>query len=340
MLDVIELAAGLALLLFAGDLLVKGSVAAGLRFNIPPIIIGLTIVAFGTSAPELFVTIQASIENAPGIAIGNVVGSNIANILLVLGLPALLAPMGDDSLETQRNYKIMIVVTMIAVVLFSFSPLTWWQGALLLSLLGLFLLNLYRSAMTARAGGGEPHFDEIDEADPRMPGWRVALFILAGVVGLPLGADFAVEAARSIATDAGVSEEAIGLTLVALGTSLPELATTVMAAVRRRGDVAIGNVIGSNVFNLLCILGVAATLDDINVPEEFFSLNIWVMVASAAALAPFVLTRRKMGRTVGAVFLAAYAAYVATALTQQPAAAAQPGSAEPITSAERSTAAL
>lgn len=317
MLDLIELAIGLVLLLLAGDFLVRGAVAAGLRFNVPPLIIGLTVVAFGTSAPELFVTIQASIDGAPGIAVGNVVGSNIANILLVLGLPALLAPMGDDSTETRRNYVIMCAATVVTVGLLAFSPLTWWQGALLLSMLGLFLLRTYRCAMDARAGA-KPHFDEIDEADPQMPGWRIAGLVLIGIVGLPFGANLAVNAARSIAVDAGVSDEAIGLTLVALGTSLPELATTVMAAVRKRGEVAIGNVIGSNVFNLLCILGVAATLDEITVPKAFYELNMWVMIASAAALAPFVLTRRKMGRAVGAVFLAAYAAYVALALTAEP----------------------
>ncbi|MCI4663980.1 MAG: calcium/sodium antiporter [Neomegalonema sp.] len=340
MLDAIELAIGLTILLFAGDLLVKGAVAAGLRFNVPPILIGLTIVAFGTSAPELFVTIQASIENAPGLAVGNVVGSNIANVLLVLGLPALLAPMGDHSAETQRNYKIMCAATLLSVVLLAISPLSWWQGLLLLGGLGLFLYDVYRHAMAARATGGEPHFDEIDEADTSMPGWKVAALVAVGVIGLPLGAHLAVESARSLAASAGVSDEAIGLTVIALGTSLPELATTVMAAIRKRGDIAIGNVIGSNVFNLLCILGVAATLDSIPVPADFYTLNIWVMVASAAALAPFVLSDRRMSKTVGAVFLASYVAYIAAAFATQRIEKPSPSaSAAPETSIKRPVAA-
>ena len=314
-MDVVQLIAGLIILLFAGDLLVKGAVAAGLKFGIAPIVIGLTIVAFGTSAPELFVTIQASIEGAPGLAVGNVVGSNIANILLVLGLPALLSPMGDHSTETQENYYFMMGATVLCVFLLSGPQLFSWQGVLLLSLLGVFLFRIYVKAMASRKVGGEPHFDEIDEADVDMEGWKVAGLILVGVVGLPLGAHLAVEGARSLASTFGVSDETIGLTVVALGTSLPELATTVMAAVRNRGDVAIGNVIGSNVFNILCILGVAATLDDIPVPEEFFSLNMWVLVLSAIALAPFVLTHLRMTRPIGVVFVAAYVAYIAAAFS-------------------------
>ena len=319
-MDFAQAAVGMMLLLVAGDLLVRGAVSAGLRYGIPAILIGLTIVAFGTSAPELVVTINASIEGVPGLALGNVIGSNIANVLLVLGLPALLAPMGDHSEETKRNYWIMMMVTIVAVGLcYYYSPLTWWQGAMLLSLLALFLYDTYRSAMAARAEHGLdsnlPGAEEMEEADPSMPVWKIAGLIGLGVVGLPVGAELTIDAAREIASDYGVSDEAIGLTLIALGTSLPELATTVMAAVRGRADVAIGNVIGSNVFNLLCILGVAASLDDISVPQEFLSLNLWVMLASAIALAPFVLTHRKVNRVAGGVFVTAYIIYLAMVLT-------------------------
>lgn len=315
-MDFIQAAVGLTLLFAAGDLLVRGAVSAGVKLRIPAVLVGLTIVAFGTSAPELFVTIQASIQGAPGIALGNVIGSNIANVLLVVGLPALLAPMGDDSSETRRNYVIMMLVTVVTVLLCFNAPLTWWQGALLLSLLAMFLFDTYRSAMVARAKGdlsaGTP--DEMEDADPDMPAWKVIGLLAIGVIGLPIAAQMTVGAAKNIASAYDISNEAIGLTMIALGTSLPELATTVMAAVRRRADVAIGNVIGSNVFNLLCILGVAASLDDIPVPDEFLSLNLWIMVGAALALAPFVLTKLKVGRLAGGVFVSAYVAYILVVL--------------------------
>ncbi len=252
----------------------------------------------------------------PGIAIGNVVGSNIANVLLVVGLPALLHPLGDHSTETRRNYLIMVVVTIAAVALCYQAPLTWWQSALLLGGLGLFLLDTYRCAMAARRAGEDctPGLEEIEDADPTLPRWKIGGLIVLGFIGLPLGADLAVSAARNIATSYGVSDEAIGLTLIALGTSLPELATTLMAAIRGRADIAIGNVIGSNVFNLLCILGVAAALDEIHVPETFLTMNLWVMLLSALALAPFIWMRADVGKLAGGLFVAAYVAYTVLVL--------------------------
>lgn len=315
--DLAQVAAGLVLLLVAGDMLVRGAISAGLKLRVPAIIIGLTIVAFGTSAPELFVTIQATLEGAPGIAVGNVIGSNIANVLLVLGVPALLAPISDHSDTTKRNYEIMMGVTLVTVALCMFSPLTWWQGALLLAMLGGFLIYNYRCALTARsASGGEPGADmeELEDGDPSLPNWKVAALIIGGLIGLPIGADFIVAGAQGVARDFGVSEEAIGLTLVALGTSLPELATTIMAAMRGRADVAIGNVIGSNVFNLLCILGVAASMGAIEIPAETFRMNLLIMIAAAAALAPFVWLRYNLGKVTGGAFVVAYALYVSLAM--------------------------
>ncbi len=355
MLDYIQAAFGLLALFLAGDLLVRGAVSAGLRLQIPVIIIGLTIVAFGTSAPELFVTVQASINGTPGIAVGNVVGSNIANVLLVIGLPALLSPLGDSSMETKRNYMIMIGVTFVAVAFVFFhqvetetgfaASLTFWHGLALLSLLALFLYDTYRSSVSSRAEADAelgaaahldapsapreavaaemPHdveFEEISDADPNMPVWKIAGLILIGIVGLPLGAWLTVDSATRIAASAGLSDELIGLTLVAIGTSLPELATTVMAAVRGRADVAIGNVIGSNIFNLLAILGVAAMLDDLSVPMAFVQTNFLVMVLSSLALAPFIWLNRDVGRLWGGVFVFFYVAYVAF-LLQPPATA-------------------
>ncbi|MEM9724004.1 MAG: calcium/sodium antiporter [Pseudomonadota bacterium] len=313
--DMALVAAGLVLLLAAGDILVRGAITAGLKMRVPAIIIGLTIVAFGTSAPELFVTVQATIDGAPGIAVGNVIGSNIANVLLVLGVPALLAPIGDHSPATKRNYEIMLGVTLVTVALCMFSPLTWWQGSLLLTMLVGFLIYNYRVAMATPDGGapgeeGDHGIEELEDADPDMPNWKVAMLIIGGLVGLPIGASFIVDGASGIASNFGVSDATIGLTIVALGTSLPELATTVVAAMRGRTDVAIGNVIGSNVFNLLCILGVAASLGSIEIPPETFRLNLLVMIAAALALAPFVWLQINMSKIIGGAFVGAYAIYM------------------------------
>jgi cation:H+ antiporter len=214
----------------------------------------------------------------------------------------------------------MMFVTVVSIGLCYFAPLTWWQSALLLGGLVLFLFDTYRCAMSARRAGLEctPGLDEIEDADPGMPVWKIVGLIVIGFVGLPVGADLAVSASRNIALSYGVSEEAIGLTLIALGTSLPELATTFMAAIRGRADIAIGNVIGSNVFNLLCILGVAAALDDIHIPQTFLNMNLWVMLLSAAALAPFIWMRANVGRLAGGAFVMAYIAYVAAVLHPTP----------------------
>jgi cation:H+ antiporter len=316
--DFIEASFGLLLLFLAGDLLVRGAVSAGLRLQIPAIVIGLTIVAFGTSAPELFVTVTSSIAGSPGIAVGNVVGSNIANVLLVIGLPAILRSLGDNSQETKRNFIIMIGATIVAMLLMVQGQTRWIDGVILLSLLGVFLFDAYRTSMISRreaiAKGRDVDpdhdFEEINDADPEMPVWKIVGLIAAGLIGLPCGADLTVTAASRIAEQAGFSKEVIGLTLVAIGTSLPELATTVMAAVRGRADVAVGNVIGSNIFNLLCILGVAAVLDPLIINSEFLWLNLPIMAFAAIILAPYIWLDRSVGRISGVFFTAAYVIYL------------------------------
>lgn len=318
MLDYVYVAIGLFLLFVAGDALVRGSVSAGLRLNIPAILIGLTIVAFGTSAPELFVTIQASLAGEPEIAVGNVVGSNIANVLLVLGLPALLGPMSDHSASTQRNYLIMLGVTAVAVVMAMTAPLTYWHGVTLLGLLGLFLWSTYLESIQARRSGHDAALEEevAEEGDPTMPWWKIGGLVLAGLIGLPLGADLTVDSGIVIAQRFGLSEATIGLTLVAIGTSLPELATTLVAAIRGRADVAMGNVIGSNIFNLLCILGIAATLDNLEISADFIALNFTLMSVAALVLLPFIFGGRSIGRITGGVFVALYCGYLVVLLNQ------------------------
>ncbi|QDY69761.1 calcium/sodium antiporter [Qingshengfaniella alkalisoli] len=300
--------AGLTLLIIAGDFLVKGAVNLSLRLGIPAMIVSLTVVAFGTSAPELLISIDAVRKNLPGIALGNVVGSNTANILLVLGIPAMLAGLNTGRCNTRESYVTMVVVSVLFVGLCFTGSLNWMTGIFMLVI---FAFLLGKQIHDARAHRRQAKMQGAPEgADPGMSWGKIALFIVVGLIGLPVGADLLVESSVRIARNFGISETVIGLTLVAVGTSLPELATTVAAAFRRNADVALGNVIGSNVFNLIAILGIASLFGTIPVPPEFLRTDLWVMLGSSLLLIPFVFMGWNMKRLAGIVLTGAYIAYL------------------------------
>ncbi|MFD2740247.1 calcium/sodium antiporter [Sulfitobacter aestuarii] len=309
---------GLVILLFAGDALVKGAVNLSLRLGVPALIVSLTIVAFGTSAPELLVSIKAVLDNAPGIALGNVVGSNTANILLVLGIPALLATMHTSACSTRKTYNQMIAASILFIVLAFRGVFDWLSGLVLLGGLAYMLWDAFGDAKDHRRAGAiadnsgpeEEEEEEVEGADPDMPGWKVGTYLLLGLVGLPLGADLLVRNATIIAQTYGISDTVIGLTLVAIGTSLPELATTVMAALRRQADVALGNVIGSNMFNLLAIIGITSFIGKIEVDPEFLRFDLWVMLGASLLLIPFVYLGRDITRRWGIALSAFYGLYI------------------------------
>lgn len=307
-------ALGLVILLLAGDALVKGAVNLSLRLGVPALIVSLTIVAFGTSAPELLIAIKAVQDNAPGIALGNVVGSNTANILLVLGIPALMATLHTSECNSRKTYFFMIIASVLFIALAFRGVFDLLAGSVLLFGLGLVLLDAFRDARQHQRDG-QFDVDELEEADPDMPYWRVTLYLVLGLIGLPLGANLLVENASIIARIYGVSDTVIGLTLVAVGTSLPELATTVMAALRRQADVALGNVIGSNMFNLLAIVGIATFFGNIPVDLSFLDFDLWVMLAASLLLIPFVLLGKDINRIWGVGLTGLYAVYVAVILT-------------------------
>jgi len=317
-MDAILLTLGLVILVGAGDALVRGAVALSLQFGIPAIIISATVVAFGTSAPELLISVQAALHDAPGIALGNVVGSNIANVLLVLGIPALIVPIAGCGPGAHRSLYLMLGATVLFSALVLGGTIFWW-GGLALVLVAVFMV--WDSVRMARAARAKPNHDELDElleledVDPDMARWKVLLLIAVGIVGLPIGAHFLIVGARAIALDFGISEATIGLTVVAIGTSLPELATTVMATLRRHADVAIGNVIGSNIFNITAVIGAAALTAPLAVPEEIASRDLWVMIGATLLLTPFVLGCRRIGRRAGGVFMLLYGVYIYYALT-------------------------
>ncbi|MEM1343332.1 MAG: calcium/sodium antiporter [Pseudomonadota bacterium] len=312
--DFAALGAGLAVLVLAGDLLVRGAVALSLRFGLSPIVVSATIVAFGTSAPELLISVQAALEGAPGIALGNVVGSNIANVWLVLGVPALIAPLAAIGADAHRNTWFMIGATTVFSALVLNGTIGLWGGLLLLAITAAMVGDALRLAF-ANNGAEAESIAEIEDVDPHMAPWKIAGLIVAGLVGLPFGAHLLVDGAQAIARDLGVSEAVIGVTIVAVGTSLPELATTVAAALRNQADVAIGNVVGSNIFNLTAIIGTAALFAPLGVPQEILSRDLWVMLAATALLLPYVLLNRKICRWTGVAFLAAYAAFTWAAAT-------------------------
>ena len=302
---------GLLILLLAGDALVKGAVNLSLRVGIPALIVSLTIVAFGTSAPELLISVKAALEGVPGIALGNVVGSNTANVLLVLGIPALITVMHTSTCDTRKSYAQMMVSTLLFIVLAWRGVFDWVAGILLLLALSWILFTQVMAALAhRRAGQADAELEEPEGADPDMPWWKIIFFLVLGLIGLPLGADLLVDSAREIALMYGVPDTVIGLTLVAIGTSLPELATTVMAALRKQADVAIGNVIGSNMFNLLAIIGIASVIAPMPVDPGLLHFDIWVMLGASLILIPFVFFGRDLGRAWGALLSALYVGYV------------------------------
>jgi len=309
----LELFGGLTWLLLAGDLLVRGSVALARRAGIPPVVVGLTIVAFGTSAPELVISVSSALKGIPELAMGNVVGSNIANVLLVLGLPALFAPTLCDQQNIGWDLILMLAASALFTAFCFLGPLGPVKGVVLL--IGIAAVLVRAGHQTTRDPAAQAAAAEELERVLGLPSRRrmIVLFLVLGCVGLPLGADLMVGGAVQIAESLGVSNTVIALSIVALGTSLPELATTVVAAYHRNADVAVGNIIGSNLFNLLAIIGVTAIVAPapIPIPPTLLHFDLWVMLAAALALSYLVWVQGSIGRWAGAALFAGYVTYMA-----------------------------
>jgi len=308
------LIAGIICLIIAGDLLVRGAAALARHWGIPALIVGLTIVAFGTSAPEMVVSIQAVMQGAGTLASGNVVGSNIANVLLALGLPALIAAIPTNMPGVGRNSLIALAASVIFIALaFIQNPLQTWQGAILFGGILIYLTYMFR---LAKQGADDPilaEMTEIEEGENGLPAniMKSGLFVLIGLIGLAIGGDLIVKNAVNIAGVMGVSETVIGLTIVAIGTSLPEVATVMVAAYRGHSEVAIGNVLGSNIFNVFAVLGAASLAGPVGIDKEIFVFDFWVMLATMIVLLAFVMRRLPIGRKTGFVFLMGYGLYLA-----------------------------
>lgn len=294
------LLAGLLFLVVSGDALVRGAVALAERLGVPALIVSLTLVGFGTSAPELFVSLQAALEGEPEIAIGNVIGSNIVNVLLILGLPALFIGVDATRTDGRASFAIMLGAALLFGVLALDGSLGRLDGAILLAGLGAMILHTVRSGR------------EVPPEEAPAGGLSAAVtagLLVAGLVGLPLGAHFFIGAAVDLAEAFAIPDEVIGLTLVAAGTSLPELSATAIAAWRRKPDVAIGNVIGSNIFNILGILGVTALAVPMPVPGRIMAADFWIMLATTLLLVPAVFAGMRFSRPAGAVLTGLYGGY-------------------------------
>lgn len=308
----VQLFIGLVLLLGGGEALVKGSVVVARRLGVSPLLIGLTLVGFGTSTPELVASLRAALIGSPGIAIGNVVGSNVANILLILGLSAVIVPLAPTKEAFRRDGAVLIGASMLMLAVVLLGRIGRETGLVFLGLLAAYTVYTYFTERRTHGAAARVHEAEAEQAMPRreLPLWAGVLLATGGIAAVVLGANLLIVAAVEIARAAGLSEVVIGLTLVAVGTSLPELATSVMAAARRHGDVAFGNIVGSNIFNILGIAGVTAVVTPIPVPPEIATLDVWVMLAAALFLVLFAATGWRVQRWEGGALLGAYAAYL------------------------------
>lgn len=307
---------GILLLTGGGEALIRGSLAAAKRLGVSPLLSGLLIVGFGTSAPELVVSIDAAISGRPDIAVGNVVGSNIGNSLLILGLCALITPLAVKPLVLRRDGFMVVVASALFLLLVGGSALVQLDAAILLFALLLYLVWAYRTERSGAVPSAELHVAESEEVTtlPTQT-WQIIGAILFGLALLIVGSQVLLRGATGIATSFGVSEAVIGLTLVAIGTSLPELSISVIAAFRRHADVAIGNILGSNIFNVLGILGISALLQSLPIHPRILQFDQWVLMGTALLLFVFLYTGRRLTRLEGGILLFGYGVYLTVSFT-------------------------
>lgn len=308
--------AGLGLLVVGGDFLVRASVGLSFKLKLSKLVIGMTVVSFATSAPELLVSLQAALDGVSDIALGNVIGSNIANIGLVLGITAIISPLAVDKDFYKLNWPMMMLLSF---VLYYFLKndliLTAIEGGIMFAALVVFLFVLIRSSRKST----KANTDEVDDSLAVVSNFKIVVWLLIGAAGLYFGSDWLVEGAKQLATSIGISDYAISVTVIAIGTSVPELAASVIAALKKEKALSLGNLIGSNIFNIASVLGLTAIIKPIVVnPEtpEILSTNIWWMIAFAAILIPFIIIpkRFEIGRIKGVILFGAYLFFIYTAL--------------------------
>ena len=301
---------GLVLLLIGGELLVRGAVSSAKALGVSPLLIGLTLVGFGTSTPELVTSVTAALNGSPGIAVGNVVGSNIANILFILGLSAVIYPMAVNPKGFKRDALMVSAAALACMGVVLYGRMGMLMGFAFIASLLAYVVFVYLQEM--RAPDEAAVVAEHRAEDARKGPGSMALSLAMAVGGIAItifGAGFLVDGSIALAKNLGISDTIIGLTIVAVGTSMPELVTSVMAALRKHADVAYGNIVGSNIFNVLFILGATSIIQPIDMPRQIATFDIWVMLAATGLLVYFARTGAKLQRWEGWVFMACYAAY-------------------------------
>jgi cation:H+ antiporter len=325
LIETVSLLGGLALLVGGGEALIRGAVTLARRLGISPLIIGLTIVGFGTSAPELVVSVLAAAAGSPGLALGNVVGSNMANMMLILGIAALILPLAVHRDALRRDGLMMVCATVALLIVGATGRMEAGHGVLTIAALGLYIFGtIWTDRRKSTSEIAAMHRDEAESYDQLLPGkgWSVALAIAGGIVALAGGAHLAVVGASGIAGRFGVPDEVIGLSVVAIGTSLPELAAAISAARARHADVCVGNVIGSNIFNLLGIAGAASLAAPLPFSPMMVGFDLWALLAVSLLLFFFMATGRIITRWEGGALLALYILYMLWHFAVPPAGAA------------------
>lgn len=307
----LSILAGLAMLAVGGDLLVRGASSAARRLGVSPLLIGLTLVGFGTSTPELVTSLQAAFAGSPGIAIGSVVGSNISNSLLILGLVALIAPLAVNRTAFRRDAIALILATGALTWAILQGRLTREMGYAAIGALAAYIFVVWLMERKKPDAEAERIEDQAAEPSKGAPNLWIALPLVAAGIAITIyGANLLVGGAIELARGLGVSDTLVGLTIVAVGTSLPELVTSGMAAARKQGEVALGNVIGSNLYNILGILGATAAIKPVDVPPEIARLDIWVLAVATLLMVLFARRLGKITRAEGFLLVAGYVAYV------------------------------
>lgn len=305
--DIGLLVLGLAILIVGGELLVRGAVGFAKSFSISPLVIGMTVVSFGTSAPELLVSVQSAVNGNPGIAIGNVVGSNIANIALVLGLTVIIFPIIPGRPTKRIDWPMMMLATILFFV-FSFDGIIeFWEGLVLFLILLIFTTLLIRKSIKETA---EDPIVDSEEEEKKVSFWLSWVYLLAGLGGLYFGSEWLVGGAVGIARSMEMEEHIIGLTIVAFGTSAPELVASTVAAYRKQTDISLGNLVGSNIFNIMAVIGITGMVAPVKVEEEVLHYDFWWMGGVAIGLGAMLYIGAKIGRGKGIVLFGTYILYI------------------------------
>lgn len=307
-MDIIYIIFGIVILYLGGEALIKGVVSVARQLGVSQILVSSVIIGFGTSMPEMSVSVEAMLKNTPEIAVGNVIGSNIANILLILGISAMIAPFRMHDLSIKRDVIVMIIATIVFSVLGALQTIGFLQGILFLAILVTYIVYSYVQDKQVFASKNNQQLDIDDSQNLNFP---LSIFLsLMGICLLVLGSSLFLDGAIAIANKLNISQEVIGLGIVSVGSCLPELVASIIASTKRQGDIIIASIVGSNIFNILSIMGVISMIDDIKIPQNMLKFDLWIFLSVTTMLSCMLLTRMNFSRKVGCLFCVSYSLYL------------------------------